>query len=102
MRQAIQWLNNTENEACECLWLTEIPLLTCWQVMHIEQIVMPNAAPYNKQTPATIFGAYTEASNQVTELGEDVVAIFHLLDYHHRIMDPLDAMLLNLHDWEDE
>lgn len=77
--------------------------------MHIEQIVMPNAAPYNKQTPATIFAvnqrlfsAYTEASNQVTELGEDVVAIFHLLDYHHRIMDPLDAMLLNLHGWEDE
>jgi hypothetical protein len=39
---------------------------------YIEQIVMPNAAPYNEQTPATIFaanqrlfGAYTEASNWV-------------------------------------
>ncbi|KAG1758103.1 hypothetical protein EDD22DRAFT_850280 [Suillus occidentalis] len=76
---------------------------------YIKQIVMPNVAPYNEQTPATIFtanrrlfGTYTEASNRVTELGEDVVAIFCLLDYHHRIMDPLDAMVLNLHGWEDE
>ncbi|KAG2341745.1 hypothetical protein BDR05DRAFT_1001573 [Suillus weaverae] len=76
---------------------------------YIQQIVMPNVAPMNEQTLAAIFaanqslfGTYAEASNWVTELGEDVVAIYHLLDSHRRIMDPLDAMLYNLHGLEDE
>ncbi|KAG2341719.1 hypothetical protein BDR05DRAFT_949543 [Suillus weaverae] len=50
---------------------------------HIQEIVMPNVAPMNNPSPAAIFmvnwrlfGVYADASNQVTELGEDVVAIY--------------------------
>lgn len=45
--------------------------------------------------------AYGEARDRVTELGEDVVAIYRLLDIHRRIMDPLDAMITHLQQGDE-
>ncbi|KAG1843260.1 hypothetical protein C8R48DRAFT_780783 [Suillus tomentosus] len=45
--------------------------------------------------------AYGEARDRVTELGEDVVAIYRLLDIHRHIMDPLDAMITHLQQGDE-
>ncbi|KAG1868416.1 hypothetical protein F4604DRAFT_1927279 [Suillus subluteus] len=61
------------------------------------------------QLPAATFmanqrllGAYAEAQDRTTELGNDLVAIYRLLDIHCCIMDPLDAMIANLEEDDQE
>jgi hypothetical protein len=58
---------------------------------------MPDSLPAaTLRANQRLIGAYADARDRVTELGEDVVAIYRLLDIHRRIMDPLDAMITNL------
>jgi hypothetical protein len=44
----------------------------------------------------SLFGAYADAKDRVTELGADVINIHRLLNIHRRIMDPLDAMITGI------
>ncbi|KAG1897290.1 uncharacterized protein F5891DRAFT_982683 [Suillus fuscotomentosus] len=44
----------------------------------------------------SLFGAYADAKDRVTELGADVINIHRLLNIHCRIMDPLDAMITSI------
>ncbi|KAG2060995.1 hypothetical protein BDR06DRAFT_966804 [Suillus hirtellus] len=63
---------------------------------------MPNSLlAATLQVNHRLIGAYADVRDRVTELGEDVVAIYRLLDIHRCIMDPLDAMIMNLQqgDW---
>ncbi|KAG2089743.1 uncharacterized protein F5147DRAFT_780536 [Suillus discolor] len=48
-----------------------------------------------------LFGAYTEARDRVTDLGADVINIHHLLNIHHWIMYPLDAMITRVEQQRD-
>ncbi|KAG1889759.1 uncharacterized protein F5891DRAFT_987252 [Suillus fuscotomentosus] len=58
---------------------------------------MPDSLPAaTLRANQRLIGAYADVRDRVTELGEDVVAIYRLLDIHRRIMDPLDAMITNL------
>ena len=47
----------------------------------------------------SLFGAYADAKDRVTELGADVIHIHRLLNIHRRIMDPLDAMITGIEQW---
>ncbi|KAG2058429.1 hypothetical protein BDR06DRAFT_968441 [Suillus hirtellus] len=66
---------------------------------YIQNIVTDNPAGVANQR---LLGAYAEAWDRVTELGEDLVAIYRLLDIHQHIMDPLDAMITNLQQGDQQ
>ncbi|KAG1823314.1 hypothetical protein EV424DRAFT_1346338 [Suillus variegatus] len=57
-------------------------------------ILDPMLTPTSFRTPGSI-GAHTEARNRVTELGEDIATVHHLLNVHRRIMTQLDVMIAN-------
>ncbi|KAG2086821.1 uncharacterized protein F5147DRAFT_781518 [Suillus discolor] len=73
-----------------------------------QNMVTDNSSGIPDQLPAgmlranrRLVAAYGEAQDRVTELSEDLVAIYRLLDIHRRIMDLLDAMITNLQQGDE-
>ncbi|KAG1870578.1 hypothetical protein C8R48DRAFT_771029 [Suillus tomentosus] len=88
MRRAIQRLNSIGHNDFD---------------RYIHSIVTPAVARVPDPRPAitfmanrSLFGAYADAKDRVTELGADVINIHRLLNIHRRIMDPLDAMITGI------
>ncbi|KAG2082550.1 uncharacterized protein F5147DRAFT_783256 [Suillus discolor] len=72
------------------------------QQMHvIMQTAVQGLAPSHspsrvRRANSQLFGAYSEARNRVTELGEDILSITWLIHMYNAIMDPLDILVKDL------
>ncbi|KAG1784528.1 uncharacterized protein HD556DRAFT_1451684 [Suillus plorans] len=72
------------------------------QQMHvIMQTAIQGLAPSHgpsrvRRANSRLFGAYSEARNWVTELGEDILSITRLIHMYNAIMDPLDVLVKDL------
>ncbi|KAG1844456.1 hypothetical protein F4604DRAFT_1937495 [Suillus subluteus] len=73
-----------------------------WQLMHDAVWQLKRVVPTTLMANQRLFGVYAEARSRVTEVGEDLVEVYHLLDIHRHIMEPLDAMITNIQEgrWE--